>query len=169
MTHQVKDGDVHTLRIQGGCSFQSKQTSADNHGVTIGLQHLLDVIKIAKADNTRQIVTFNRNEKGGGACCNHQFVVVRRAICSNDPLILAIDLYDCLPKPARNTVVVVPVDIMCNDFVVGHFTSKNWRQHDAVIVSAWLGTEKSDVVGIWRKCKQFLQHPARGHSCTDND
>jgi len=118
--HQVEHRDFHAAQGQTMGRFQSQQATADHHGLAAFFgcrEHLVDIIKIAEGDDSRQIMSRNRDDEGVGARGDQQPVIGRNASGSADNLLgFALDRDHRIAGDQFDAIVIIPVLVIDDDF-----------------------------------------------------
>ena len=169
---QVHDGDVHAALHQAVGGFEAEQTAADHDGVLVagrGLDHALDVLNVAKADDAREVLARQRQHdrvRTGG----DQQAIVRhpRAFSGDDFAGTPIDHLDHFALAQRDAVVLVPLLGVEHDVVDGLLAGEHGRQQNPVVVAVGLGTEDGDVIEIGRPVQQHFDRADAGHAVADH-
>src|SRR6185369_14436333 len=169
---QMHDGDVHAALHQAVGGFEAEQAAADHDGVLVArrsLNHALDVLNVAKADDAGKVLARQRQHdrvRTGG----DQQAVVRhpRAVSGNDFAGTPIDHLDHFALAQRDAVILVPLLRVEHDVVDGLLTSEHGRQQNSVVVAVWFGTEDGDVIEIGRTIQQHFDRADAGHAVADH-
>src|SRR6059058_1817810 len=168
----MHDGDVHAALHQTVGGFEAEQTAADHNGVLVArrsLNHALDVLNVAKADDARKILArkgqHDRVRAGGD-----QQAIVRhpRAFGGNDFAGSPIDHLDHFALAQRDAVILVPLLGVEHDVVDGLLAGEHGRQQNSVVIAVWFGTEDGDLIEIGRTIQQHFDRADAGHAVADH-
>ena len=170
---EVHHGDIHAAQFEAVGRFEAEQTAADDHRVPVhagGFDHLVGVLDVAVTDDTRQIVAGNRQNERVRAGGDEQAVVGFLGAVVGDHLAFdAVDLGDLLAGVELDALFLVPVELVEDDFLDGHFAGEHRREQDAVVVRVGFGAEDRDVVMIRLDLQQLFDGSYAGHAVADQD
>ena len=90
-----------------------------------------------------------------------------RAILCNYLTAPAINGDDAFAGVQGDAVAVIPIEVIQYDVAEFLLACEYRRQHDAVVIGVWFGTEYGDVVKVGGQFEQFFQGAYPGHAVTD--
>ena len=132
--------------------------------------HLVGILDVAITDDARQVVAGNRQNERIRAGGDQQAIVgLFSAVVGDDLAPDPVDTDDMLAGMQLDALFLVPVQFVENDFLDGHFTRKDRREQDAVVVRVGFGAEDRDVVVIRLDLQQFFDGTDTGHAVADQD
>jgi hypothetical protein len=169
----MHDGHVHVAGVEACGRLQPEQAAADHDRFRPRLrrdEHGVDVVEIAVAEDTGEIVARYREDQRRGARCDDELVVgLHHAAIGGDRLGTSVDSGDLVPLVKRDAVLDVPAVAVDDDLFEVLLAGKHRREHDAVVVDARLGVEDRDLIAAGRALEQMLEHSPRSHAVADDD
>ena len=166
-------GDIHAAQLETVGRFEAEQAAADDHRMPVQAgrrDHLVGILDVAITDDAGQIVAGNRQNERIRAGGDQQAIVgLFRAVVGDDLALDPVDTDDVLAGMQLDALFLVPVQFVEDDFLDGHFTGKDRREQDAVVVRVGFGAEDRDVVVIRLDLQQFFDGTDTGHAVADQD
>ena len=170
---QVNNRNFHAVFQKAVGGFQPEEAAADDDGMIFGfgdIEHGVDVMNVAKADDALKLGAGDRQDEGVGTCCQQQAIVRDDGAVGRFHLGAGtVDFGDGHTLVEGDVVFFIPLIGVEHDFTDGLFTSKHRREHDAVVIAVRLGAKDGDVVMFRVDFEELFDSSHAGHAIADDD